>query len=176
MCMGIMCLIICITVVVLLIFICRCSQSWSMWSQTYWCMFCSFSATTSLCFFIRVIWILSYFIPCDWSLWYFIFCFFLGIGPRSSDWDILEQLLSSQVVLGILNLMYFGSCSANLLSFELDNCTDLFLLSCFSVRFVSVCVADPDLSNEGTDIFLLSSFSVFSVTVEVDPDLSSEGT
>ena len=54
---------------------------------------------------------------------------------------------------------------------------DLFLLSCFSVRYVSVCEADPDLSNEGTDLFLPSSFFVFSVTVfEADPDLSNEGT
>ena len=123
--------------------------------------FFSFNATTNLCFFIRVIWILSYFIPCYWSFWYFIFCFFLGIGPRSSDWDIIEQILSSLVVLGIFILMSFSSCSTNFLSFEIDNCTDIFLLYCFSVRYVSVCEADPDLSNEGTDILILSSCSVF---------------
>ena len=70
--------------------------------------------------------------------------------------------------------MYFGSSPANFLSSELDNCTDLFLLYIFSICYVSVFEADPDLSNEGTDIFLLSSFSVCSVTFfEADPDLSN---
>ena len=58
----------------------------------------------------------------DTSFFYFL----LGIGPRYSDWDIIELLLSSRDVLGIFILMSFGSCSANLLSFELDNCTDIF--------------------------------------------------
>ena len=58
----------------------------------------------------------------------------------------------------------------------MDICTEMFLPSCFSVRSVSVCVSDLDLSNEGTDLFLLYSFYVFSVTVESDSDLSSEGT
>ena len=78
------------------------------------------------------------------------------------------------IFLGIFILMSFGSCSANFLSFELDKCTDLFLLSCLSVRYVSVFKAYPDLSNEGTDIFLISSFSVFSVKVfKADPNSSN---
>ena len=61
---------------------------------------------------------------------------------------------------GTFIFMFFGSYSRNLLLFELDNFTDLFFPSCFCVRSVSVCVPDPDLSDDGSDVFLLF-FSVF---------------
>ena len=82
-----------------------------------------------------------------------LFLCFLGIRPYSCDADMLKKLLSSQFVSGNVIFMSFGFSSRNLLSFKLDNCNDLFLLSCFFVRSVSVCVPDPDLSDNGSDPF-----------------------
>ena len=88
------------------------------------------------------------------------FSFFLGIEPPSCDADILENILSSQVVSGIFILMSFGSWSHNLVSFELDNCTDLFFTILFPCPFSLVCVPDSYLSDDGSDIVLFF-FSLF---------------
>ena len=44
----------------------------------------------------------------------------------------------------------------------------------FFSRSVSVCVPDPDLSDDGSDLFLLIVFCDFYVAVESVPDLFSE--
>ena len=103
-----------------------------------------------------------------------LFPCFLGIRPSSSDADMLEKLLSSRVVSGNVIFMSFGLFFRNLISFELDNCNYLFLLSCSFVRSVSVFVPDPDLSDDGSDLFLIIVFFGFSVSVESVLDLFSE--
>ena len=103
-----------------------------------------------------------------------LFLCFLGIRHSSCDADMLETFLSSRIVSGNVLFMSFGLCFCNLISSELDNCNVLFLLSCSFVRSVSVCVPDPDLSDDGSDLFLIIVFSDFSVSVESVPDLFSE--
>ena len=87
---------------------------------------------------------------------------------------MLDKILSSRVVSGNVIFMSFGLCFRNLIPSEQDNCNVLFLLSCSFVRSVSVCVPDPDLSDDGSDLCLLIFLPVFSVSVESVPALFSE--
>ena len=95
------------------------------------------------------------------------FSFFPGIWSPSGETvvilstgtDTLETLQLSRANLFVFILIYFGSSSSIFLSSELDNDNDLFIVSIFTVFYVSVLEEDPDLPNEG-NLFSAIYFSL----------------
>ena len=127
------------------------------------------NATTRLCFFTLVVWILSYFITCDWNFWKFLFLFFLGIRYPSGDTvviisprtDILERPRMSLINFSFLIVITVGCCSLIFLSSELADDIDI-LVSCFTVSYVLVFEEILYLSNED-NLFSAMSFSISSL-------------